>query len=173
MRVPKRLIERARAPEDILVYCAIQKKANLRGLVCITREDLSKELGLGLRRLAGAINRLISEGLIYISRRYYLIPDKEVLGRRYCYRIAGHEDYLKIPDGIVLLPYSAQEKGLLIYLWCISGDDGATFTGEGDILSQFRRRPVSAMRQLGTRGLLMRDRFGIVLNKKRLLMLMK
>jgi len=120
--------------------------------VCITYSDLSRRLNVSKSLLVRSIKNLEKKGLLSVVKRYFRYRD--VFSHRNCYHLVApmSDDPLLPLKEIFSLPLSLDEKGLLLYIVYMAGDEGDTFMTKKEILSKFKPKPAGTLRSLINKG---------------------
>jgi len=131
--------------------------------VCITYGEICRRLGVSQSALSRALRTLEKESLLSVVKRYFRY--KNTFSHRNCYHLiapSSDDPYLPLKEVLSFnIPLDA--KGLLLYIYCLSNQEGHTFTPKTHILSAFRVRPLRAYKLLCDRGVIGTDRFGVFL----------
>jgi len=143
----------------LFAYLYLLKNREYR--VCITYSELEKRLGARRPLLVKSIKNLEKKGLLSVVKLYFRY--KEVFSHRNCYHlIAPISEDPDLPLKEVLSQdLSLQEKGLLLYLFYLAGEEGDTFKTKNEILSAFKPKPHKAFQSLVEKGYVQVSRTGV------------
>jgi len=143
----------------LFAYLYLLKNRDYR--VCITYSELKKRLKITDPMLVKALKNLEKKGLLSVIKLYFRY--KEVFSHRNCYHLIAPID--SDPDlplkEVLSQDLSLQEKGLLLYLFYLAGEEGDTFKTKSEILSAFKPRPHKAFQKLVEKGYLKVSPIGV------------
>lgn len=134
----------------LFAYLYLLKNREYR--VCITYSLLSRRLRASPSLLVRCVKNLEKKGLLSVVKRYFRWRD--TFSHRNCYHLVAPMDGdpdLPLKD-ILSLPLSLEEKGVLLMLVYLAGEEGDTFMTANEILSRFRPRPLKAFKSLINKG---------------------
>jgi len=146
---------------EVGLFAYLYLLKNREDRVCITYSELEKRLGARRSLLVKSLKNLEKKGLLSVVKLYFRY--KEVFSHRNCYHlIAPISEDPDLPLKEVLSQnLSLQEKGLLLYLFYLAGEEGDTFKTKSQILSAFKPRPHKAFQNLVEKGYLKVSPIGV------------
>ena len=161
MKFPSGVFHLQLSASEVGLFAYLYLLKNREYRVCITYSELEKRLGAHRPLLVKSIKNLEKKGLLSVVKLYFRY--KEVFSHRNCYHlIAPISEDPDLPLKEVLSQdLSLQEKGLLLYLFYLAGEEGDTFKTKTEILSAFKPRPHKAFKSLVEKGYVQVSRTGV------------
>jgi len=129
--------------------------------VCITYSELKKRLKANFPVLVKSVKNLEKKGLLSVIKRYFRY--KDTFSHRNCYRLIAPistDPDLPVKE-VFSQNLSLSEKGLLLYLFYLAGEEGDTFKTKNEILSAFKPKPHKAFQSLVEKGYLKVSPIGV------------
>lgn len=120
--------------------------------VCITYTTLQRKLNVSRSFIAKSLKKFERKGLLSVVKRYFRY--KDTFSHRNCYHLVSpmsSDPDLPLKE-ILSLPLSLDEKGLLLFIHYLSGEEGDTFMTRNEVLSHFKPKPHRAFNSLINRG---------------------
>ena len=161
MKFPSVVFNLNLSAHEIGLFAYLYLLKNREYKVCITYSQLSKRLKVSTTLLVKSLKNLEKKGLLSVVKRYFRY--KDTFSHRNCYHlISPISDDPDLPVKEVLsLDLSLQEKGLLLFLTYLSGEEGDTFMTRNEILSRLSPKPSKALRYLIDKGYIEVSRIGV------------
>lgn len=162
MKVPSTVFKIGLSASAVGLFAYLYLLKNREYEVCITYSALSAKLNVSHTILVKLIKNLERKGLLSIVKRYFRY--KNSFSHRNCYRLIAplnDDPYLPVRE-VISLPLSLDEKGLLLYLLYIAGEEGNTFMTKNEILSNFKPKPYKAFKSLCDKGYIKISRTGVI-----------
>ena len=161
MKFPSVVFSLNLSAHEIGLFAYLYLLKNREYKVCITYSDLSKRLKVSTTLLVKSLKNLEKKGLLSVVKRYFRY--KDTFSHRNCYYLISpisDDPDLPVKEALSLdLPL--QEKGLLLFLTYLSGEEGDTFMTRNEILSRLSPRPSKALRSLIDKGYIEVSRTGV------------
>jgi hypothetical protein len=132
--------------------------------VCMTYSLLSKRTSLSRGAILRAIKSLEEKGLLSVVKRHFRY--RNTFSHRNCYHLiapASGDPDLPVKE-IVNLPVGPKEKGVLLLITYLAGEEGDTFMTREEVLSHFRPKPYHSMMILCDKGYVEISRVGVRLS---------
>ncbi len=166
MKFPSVVFNLNLSAHEIGLFAYLYLLKNREYKVCITYSRLSKRLKVSTTLLVKSLKNLEKKGLLSVVKRYFRYRD--TFSHRNCYHlISPMSDDPDLPVKEVLsLPLSLREKGLLLFITYLSGEEGDTFMTGNEILSRFKPRPSKAFKSLVDKGYVEISRTGVRVVRK-------
>jgi len=129
--------------------------------VCITYAELKRRLKTNFPMLFKSVKNLEKNGLLSVIKWYFRY--KDTFSHRNCYRLIAPistDPDLPIKE-VFSQDLTLAEKGLLLYLVYLAGEEGDTYTTKNQILSAFKPKPHKAFKNLLSKGYLQISPIGV------------
>ena len=148
MKFPSVVFSLGLSAHEIALFAYLYLSKNREYKVCVTYSDLSRKLKVSSGLLVRSIRNLEKKGLLSVVKRYFRYRD--TFSHRNCYHlIAPMSEDPDLPlRKVLFLPLSLQEKGLLLFLIYIAGEEGDTYMTGSEVLSRFKPKPYRALKSL-------------------------
>ena len=161
MKFPSVVFNLGLSAHEIGLFAYLYLLKNREYKVCITYSQLSKRLKVSNTLLVKSLKNLEKKGLLSVVKRYFRYRD--TFSHRNCYHLISpiSEDPDLPLKEVLSLPLSLQEKGLLLFLTYLSGEEGDTFMTRNEILSRLSPKPSKALKSLIDKGYIEVSRTGI------------
>ncbi len=166
MRFPSVVFNLNLSTHEIGLFAYLYLLKNREYKVCITYSQLSKRLKVSTTLLVKSLKNLEKKGLLSVVKRYFRY--KDTFSHRNCYHLISpisNDPDLPVKE-VLSLDLSLQEKGLLLFLTYLSGEEGDTFMTRNEILSRLKPKPLKAFHSLVNKGYIEVSRTGVRLSKK-------